>query len=125
MPLAPGAVAPNFVLTDTNGTSLTLESLKGKRVYLSLFRVAACPLCNMQVSRIKKEAAALKANGMEIVCVFESTLPEMKAYAGTQANDDFRVFVDERKQGVYQDYQRVRGCAGSLLGYAPCYVSSA
>ena len=121
MPLAPGTVAPNFVLTGFDGKELTLESLKGKKVYLCLFRVAACPLCNLQVSKIKKAASELSKNGLEIVCVFESTMAEMKSYSGTQASSDFAIYVDERKHAVYKDYQRKRGCAGTLIGYASCW----
>ena len=39
-----GSAAPAFTLTDTKGNVLTLESLKGKKVYLILFRVAPWPL---------------------------------------------------------------------------------
>jgi len=121
MPLTVGAAAPAFTLTDTNGKTLTLESLKGKKVYLVLFRVAACPLCNLQTSRIKKQAAELKSAGLELVLVFESTMKEMKSYSGTQASADFNIYIDENKMAIYKDYQRVRSCPGSVLGRASCY----
>ena len=121
MPLTPGSTAPHFVLTDTNGKTLTLESLKGKKIYLVLFRPAACPLCNLQVSKIKKAASELSKNGMEIVCVFNSTYAELKSYAGTHASDSFQVYVDQKKHAIYSDYNQKRSIIGSLFGYAPCW----
>ena len=116
-----GSAAPAFTLTDTKGNVLTLESLKGKKVYLILFRVAPCPLCNLTVSRLKKMAPELSKANMEIVCVFESTMSELKGYSGKQATDSFNLYVDERKMAIYKDYRRVRSCSGSLLGRAICW----
>ena len=39
---------------------------------------SACPMCNLQVSRIKKRYTELTKNGMKIIQVFESTPAEIK-----------------------------------------------
>lgn len=39
---------------------------------------SASPMCNLQVSRIKKRASELIKNGLKIISVFERTPVEMK-----------------------------------------------
>ena len=78
--LSAGDTAPDFTLQDTKGNKVTLSSFSGKKVYMVLFRPSACPMCNLHLSRIKKHAATLKAAGLEILPVFESTPNEMKSF---------------------------------------------
>jgi peroxiredoxin Q/BCP len=42
-PLRPGDPAPDFTLSDQNGTMLTLSALRGKRVVLYFFPKADTP----------------------------------------------------------------------------------
>ena len=135
-PLYAGSAAPAFTLTDTKGNVLTLESLKGKKVYLILFRVAPCPLCNLTVSRLKKMAPELSKANMEIVCVFESTMSELKGYSGKQATDSFismstrERWPSTRTTGAF-GLAQVRSLAGPFAGtcattakYGPFKVGS-
>ena len=123
MPLQVGDEAPAFKLVDTTGREVKLEDLKGKKIWLAMYRPSACPLCNLQVSQVKKKYADLTKNGMVVLSVFESTPAEMKSFAGTQASADFPIYVPapETNYQVYTDYQRARGCIGSVLGCAMPY----
>ena len=121
--LKPGDTAPDFCVVDTKGNTLTLESLSGKKAYIILFRPSACPLCNLTVSRIKKKSAELKKAGVEIIPVFESTPSEMKSFAGTQATDDFPIYIPDPASNykMYADFGRQRGVVGGIPGCAICF----
>ncbi|GMI10772.1 hypothetical protein TrVE_jg12889 [Triparma verrucosa] len=120
MSLKAGDAAPNFDIVDTNGNKLTLADLGTQKAWLTLYRPSACPMCNLQVSRIKKRYTELTKNGMKIIQVFESTPAEMKSFAGTQVTAEFPIYVpapDSNFQ-IYRDYHRQRSCMGSAMGKA-------
>lgn len=121
MALTVGSTAPAFTLTDTEGKEYTLESLKGKKVYLTFFRYSACIVCRLRVSQAKKKAAALKEKGVVIVPVFESTLKEMKQYVGKDATPDFPIMLDPESK-VYNAYGVGKSMMGSAFGCGPCYM---
>jgi hypothetical protein len=54
-----------------DGTELTAESLKGKKVFLTFFRYAACPICNLRAAEIKQRYSG--DSRVEVVMVFEAT----------------------------------------------------
>jgi len=125
MVLQVGDVAPAFKLIDSTGKELTSESLLGSKVWLSLYRSSACPLCNLQVSVVKRRFNELTSNGLKIVSVFESTLDELKSHAGTQATDMFPIYVPNEGTPadfpLYNAYERSHSCFGSVYGFASCY----
>lgn len=127
MSLKPGDAAPDFKIIDTNGKVVTLKDLKGKKIWMCLYRVSACPLCNMQVGRVKKQLKELTSTGMEIISVFESDQEEIKKYAGTQAEPGFPIYVphpdtfDGYRYAVYSEYGSVRFCPTSVIGLGAPY----
>jgi peroxiredoxin len=126
MSLSVGDVAPAFKVVDSYKRELSLEELKGKKVWLSLYRSSACPLCNYQLSKIRKRYDEFTAAGLQIISVFESTIEEIEdKHAGTLATMDFPVYCPGEGTPdsfpMYEQYGRVRSCAGSIYGCAPCY----
>jgi len=49
MKIKPGQPAKNFSSKDIAGNILSLKDYEGKRLMLSFYRYAACPLCNLRV----------------------------------------------------------------------------
>ncbi|MCZ8196579.1 MAG: peroxiredoxin family protein [Flavobacterium sp.] len=65
--------APTFTAIDVSGTKIDLEKYKGKKVFLAFFRYASCPVCNFRMHDILENHDQIKANGYEIIAVYEST----------------------------------------------------
>ena len=77
----------------------------------------------MRISQLKKYSPEMTKNGMEIVCVFESTMSELKSHAAVTAGDSFSVYVDEDKMKVYKEYEYEHNCLRSALGLSLCVHS--
>ena len=90
---------------------------------IALLLLQACPLCNLQISKVKKKHSQLTANGMAVISVMESTPDEMKVFAGTQVTDEFAIYIPKpgTDMAIYKDYGAQRSVAGSMMGYAPCW----
>ena len=118
MPLSKGDAAPDFKIQSIDGKELTMESLKGKKVFLTFFRYAACPLCNLRAAEIKQRYGGDPR--VEVVMVFESTESQMKSYAGHLASGGGTVYFDATS-AAYSAYQATKSCCGSGFGVGPCY----
>ena len=93
MPLILGDEAPPFKLIGSDGKEKTLAQMKGKKVWLSLYRASPCPLCNLQVSQVKKRYQELADAGVDVVTVFESTPEELASFAGKQTKGCDSLFL--------------------------------
>ena len=120
-----GDEAPPFSIVDTNGKHVQLSDFKGKKVVLTLYRVSACPLCNLQVAMMKRRFQQFQEAGVHILSVFESTPDELAKYAGKQATENFPIYCPSEGKPpdfpMYAAYQRPRGVMGSVYGVGPCY----
>ena len=126
MPLNVGDQAPAYKLRSHAGNEVSLDDFKGKKVWLSLYRASPCPLCNLQVSKVKARFEELKTAGMECVSVFESTSEELAQFAGKQATENFPIYVPAEGSNaadfpIYAAYERPRSILGSVYGLVPCY----
>ena len=80
-----GNKAPNFELTKTDLSTLSLESLRGKRVVLNIFPSLDTSTCATSVRRFNKEAASLKNT---VVLAISKDLPFASARFCTTENID-------------------------------------
>ena len=119
MPLTAGDAAPDFKVMSVDGTELTAESLKGKKVFLTFFRYAACPICNLRAAEIKQRYSG--DSRVEVVMVFEATASQMEGYAGKLADSDLTVYFDATSS-AYAAYQATTSCCGSAFGVGPLYL---
>jgi len=85
MSLITGTPAPAFSTVDLFDQPVSLESLRGAPVLLSFFRNAACALCNLRVRQLIQRYPALRAQGLQVVVVFESSADALRKYVGRQA----------------------------------------
>lgn len=82
--LTEGSAAPDFPFTGTDGASLRLSDLRGRKVLLAFFRNAACALCNLRVQQFIRRYDEWSRDGLEIVAVFESPVSSLTQYVGRQ-----------------------------------------
>ncbi|MBD7957179.1 thioredoxin-dependent thiol peroxidase [Microbacterium sp. Sa4CUA7] len=67
--LQPGMPAPDFTLTDQDGTSVALSSLRGRRVIVYFYPAAMTPGCTTQACDFRDSFPALQAAGYTVLGV--------------------------------------------------------
>lgn len=80
MQLSTHQQAPNFIVKDVYGNIIRLEEMRGKKVYLAFERNAGCPVCNLRVHTLLKNADSFKRNNIVVLMVYESTEQKMNEY---------------------------------------------
>lgn len=65
--LAPGDTAPEFTLPTSDGSDLTLSSLRGKKVILYAYPAAMTPGCTTQACDFRDSLASLKGAGYQVI----------------------------------------------------------
>ena len=71
-------VAPDFTLTDTSGTQVTLSVLRGKNVLLYFSEGAGCQACLVQMAQIEKDPA-FAAAGVTVLPIVMNTREQITA----------------------------------------------
>ena len=110
--LKPGTPAPDFEMRDISDHPVKLSDYKGKKLMLSFYRYASCPLCNLRVNDLIKNYEALSAKGLQMVAVFQSPTKSILRYVGKQ-EAPFPIVPDPDHK-LYKQY----GVEGSWMGYA-------
>lgn len=82
--LSNGSPAPDFAFPDRAGHPLLLSGLRGRKVLLAFFRNAACALCNLRVRQYIRRFDEWRAQGLEVIAVFESAGESVSQYVGRQ-----------------------------------------
>ncbi|WP_205474379.1 thioredoxin-dependent thiol peroxidase [Nocardioides sp. SYSU D00038] len=65
--LSPGDTAPDFTLTDDTGSSVTLSSLRGRKVIVYFYPAAMTPGCTKQACDFTDSLDSLRAAGYEVL----------------------------------------------------------
>jgi peroxiredoxin Q/BCP len=65
--LAPGDMAPDFTLPTSDGSDLTVSSLRGKKVILYAYPAAMTPGCTTQACDFRDSIASLKGAGYQVI----------------------------------------------------------
>ncbi|ACY99390.1 MULTISPECIES: thioredoxin-dependent thiol peroxidase [Thermomonospora] len=65
--LQPGDVAPDFELPDADGTTVSLSSLRGKRVIVYFYPAAMTPGCTKESVDFRDSLPELEAAGVAVV----------------------------------------------------------
>jgi peroxiredoxin len=106
-----GSKAPEFEFETWDGKPFSLRSLAGKTVYLSFFRYAGCPLCNLRMRDLTKKHDELVARGVVVVAVVQSPAASVRD-AFSSLSPRFTILADA-KERLYALY----GLESSLAGY--------
>ncbi len=112
MELKVGQQAPPFSAQDLAGRPLRLADFRGHTVLLSLFRAAACPLCNVRTSLLISRYPLYQRNGVQILAFFESS-PEAAHRYLDRLQAPFPILLDPTRT-IYPSY----GLSTSWLGAA-------
>ena len=111
MRLSAGEPAPDFSTTDIFGRPVSLSGFAGKRLMLSFYRYAACPLCNIRIHRLIERYPDFRNAGLHLVAVFQSPEESIARYVGRQ-DIPFPVVADPGHV-LYTRY----GVGGSVFGF--------
>ena len=100
--------AITFTSSDTKGDVINLADYKGQKVFLTFFRKAACPFCNMNIQQLIKNHSKFEEKGIKVIALFASTKEEVEKYAGKQPppfpiipDGDFKIYG---KYGIDTSY---------------------
>lgn len=102
MRLIEGQKAKEFKTSDIFDNEIKLESFKGKKILLSFYRYASCPLCNLRVSELIEKDDYFKEKGLELLAIFQSPKDKILEYVGKQ-NTPFPIIADP-EQRLYSLY---------------------
>ena len=118
MKLKQNIPVPELKGTDIYGHSFYMRDLRGNKIFLTLYRTAACPFCNIRVHEVQKRSEEWKAKGVITIGIFASTQEALMKYAGAQqpnftflANSHFLLYdvfgIKKARVGMYKSVLRV------------------
>jgi len=106
-----GEPARDFQVEDLFGKQISLSDFKGKKLLLSFYRYASCPLCNLRVHNLVQRYPQYHEKGLEMLGFFQSPAETIYRYVGKQ-DAPFSIVPDPGLE-VYRLY----GVEGSLVGF--------
>ena len=118
--LGKGDEAPDFELRDEEGNVHKLSSFRGRRVILSFFRYASCPMCLYSVDRLRQQASLLQKAEIVTLCIFRS-VPTMLIRAADGTNEDTHILSDVNGS-VYTKFQVKPNLKGSRIYRCMSYL---
>jgi thioredoxin-dependent peroxiredoxin len=80
MKLAPGDVAPNFSLLDSNNKKVSLKDFAGKTLILYVYPAALTPGCSKQACDFRDTESAWRALGYEVVGISPDSPTKLKEF---------------------------------------------
>ena len=79
-----GAVAPDFTLTDQNGATVSLSSLRGSKVILYFYPEALTEACTKQACDFRDSLNSLKSAGYTVVGLSRDEPAKLKEFEKTE-----------------------------------------
>jgi len=111
MRIQSGEPAREFQVEDLFGKQISLKDFRGKKLLLSFYRYASCPLCNLRVHRLIEQYPRFHEKGLEMLAFFQSPAETIYRYVGKQ-EAPFSIVPDPGHK-VYRLY----GVEGSVAGF--------
>jgi peroxiredoxin len=80
--VSPGERAPDFVLPAVDGTgAISLQDYRGRSpLFLALFVGLWCPFCRRSIAEMAATEPALKASGVETLCIVATPIENARLY---------------------------------------------
>lgn len=79
--LAPGDLAPDFTLTDQNGSPVTLFDLRGSRVVLYFYPAAMTPGCTTQACDFRDSLNSFESAGIRVLGISKDDVETLAKFA--------------------------------------------
>ena len=102
MKLKIGDSAEAFDVSDIHGKNINLDEYRGKKLMLSFYRYASCPLCNLRVQKLIQNYESLDGKGLHLLAFFESPEESIIRYVGKQ-KPPFSIIADPERI-IYKKY---------------------
>lgn len=112
MKLKKGNNAIDFKEEDIFEDIIDLEAYRGQKVFLSFYRSASCPYCNLRVHEIIKNMDYFREKGLVVISFFMSDKQEIIKYTGKQ-NPPFPIIADPGEK-YYKMYGLEKSFAGKI-----------
>jgi peroxiredoxin len=77
---AAGTIAPDFTLPSTSGSSVTLSSLKGRKVLLAFFPLAFTSTCTAELCAFSDDYAQFQDGGTEVLPISVDSIPSLREF---------------------------------------------
>ncbi len=109
--------APDFKIADVYGRPISMSSLKGKKVLLTFFRNAGCPVCNLRFHSLEDQSGFFKSNNMVFVAIYASQKDNMLKYIRSSYPDSstlYPLMVANPDRSLYKLYHIERS-TGKLI----------
>jgi peroxiredoxin len=97
-----GQVAPAFTAPDLDGRPRRLAEFRGRTILLSMYRAAACPLCNVRASVLINRYTTYQRTGVQLLAFFESSPDAAHRYLD-RLQAPFPILLDPTGT-IYQTY---------------------
>lgn len=78
--LAPGDPAPAFALPDADGSTVSLDSFRGRKVVLYVYPAAMTPGCTTQACDFRDSLSTLQAAGYSVVGLSPDTTEKLARF---------------------------------------------
>jgi len=101
--LSKNDMAIDFKMKDYLDNEIILSSYKGEKVFLTFYRGATCPFCNMKIQEIIRKYSEFEKKGIKVIAFFTSSKEEMLKYVGKQ-KPPF-VMIPDPKLKMYKKYK--------------------
>ena len=112
MTIADGQLAPPLTGLTFKGESIDLSEFRGKKVWIAFHRWASCPLCNLRIKEVIARYDEIQAQGIQLICVFQSPPENIAKYVGAQ-DPPFPIIADPDLE-LYDTYEVRPRWAGLL-----------
>ncbi len=103
MSIKVGEIAKQFNVIHIYGNEVSLDDYKGKKLMLSFYRYATCPLCNLRIPNLIQNYDELKDKGLNILAFFESPRESIIKYVDKRHNPPFPIIPDPERK-IYKLY---------------------
>lgn len=100
--LLEGEFAPEFRVIDIEGKTHSIAQYKGKKILLSFYRNAGCPVCNYRFHELENERKFWEEKGLVMLSIYESSVENLKLLADT--NHFYQNLVADPEGLLYYKY---------------------
>jgi thiol-disulfide isomerase/thioredoxin len=99
-----GAVSPAFILNDINGKEVSLESLKGKLVYIDIWATWCLP-CIKEIPALKALEEHYKGRDIQFVSICKSDeIERWRSMVKEKELGGIQLFAPDPKMSFFEDY---------------------
>ncbi len=100
--------APDFQVSDVYGKPVSISQFKGKKILLTFYRTAGCPVCNLRFHSVEQQSEFLKSNSVVFIAVYASGKDNMLHYLRSSYPNSislYPIFIANSDQSLYKLYQ--------------------